>query len=150
MKWLIFTLLSELIMCSNLCLHERPSLLFLLASGHVLVVLFGLWEGREESVEDPKEPIGLQVGQLFSKVSQRLSKLQQETRWVKLLSGHLDQSRPHIQSMLYVQRVQILFHHVAPPRFYSSPERTKQTLVLERAFHVLSGHNLPQSYTLHF
>lgn len=71
------SLLSEL--CSNLCLHECPSLLFFLAPGHVLIVSFGLCKSCEESVEDPEEHIGFQGGQVFSKVSQYLSKLQQKT-----------------------------------------------------------------------
>lgn len=73
------SLLSELIIWSNLCLHECPSLLLLLASGQVLVVLFGLVKRCEETVEDPKELIWLQLGQVFSKVSHCPFKLQQES-----------------------------------------------------------------------
>lgn len=44
-------------------------------------------------------------------------------------------------SLLYLQGEQVLLNrvrHVAPPYFYSSPERTNQTLVLERAFLIFS------------
>lgn len=74
-----------MIMSSNLCLQELPSLLLLLASRHVLVVLLGLWVRCEESVEDPKELVRLHVGRVFSEPYQRLSKLQQET-WCMLTS----------------------------------------------------------------
>lgn len=67
-----------LMICSNLRLRECPPLLFLLASGHVLVVLFGLGERSDESVEDPEEHVRLQFGQIFSKVPQCLCKLQRE------------------------------------------------------------------------
>ena len=69
-----------LLMSADLCLHECPSLLLLLESGHVQVVLFGFGERYEESVKDPEELIRLQVGCVLSKVSQCLSKLQEETK----------------------------------------------------------------------
>lgn len=68
---------------SNLCLCHGPFLFLLLPLGHVLVVLLGLCESCDEGVEDPKEHIWFQLRLVFSKVLQRLDKLDRR-RDVKL------------------------------------------------------------------
>lgn len=54
---------------------------------------------------------------------------------------------PHYltMSLLYLKVEQVLFHqvhHVAPLCFYGSPEKSNQTLTIEKAFGICSGHRM--------
>lgn len=68
---------------SDLRLLQRPLLLLLPPSDRVGVVLPGLGEHGEERVEDAEELVWLWFGRVFSKSSQCLRKLQQETKKFK-------------------------------------------------------------------
>lgn len=71
---------------SHLGLHPSPPLLLLLASAHVLVVLFGLRERLQKLVEDPEELVRLQAGRVLAKVGDRLLELKGKKK--KKVKGH--------------------------------------------------------------